>query len=285
MNTLGSVGRRQHPLHAFEAREIAIEAEDRRAVLDSQRCKMRVRRQIAGGTGGLEQSPEDLGVPLAGVHHLRPRMPEPVLDDAQGIFHRERLRKDAAPGGEAQKSQKRRPCKSDAARIVETPPQGSQRRRMLIARAVDGIEKRIDVRQDHRLRRYRSMSSSSSSSAASEAALVRSRRGLPMSKVRGSKALSRCFTLRSPARIALFSTCLKGSPRRRTSLRNSDSTSGSSVTVVRIVHQDASFAAVMMPPRAELVNAHRNRTSILRMAAYAFGEPAPASLSRLARMP
>jgi hypothetical protein len=40
--------------------------------------------------------------------------------------------------------------------------------------------------------------------------------------------------LRSPVRIALFSTCLKGSPLRHTSLRNEDSTSGSNVTVVRM---------------------------------------------------
>jgi hypothetical protein len=53
---------------------------------------------------------------------------------------------------------------------------------MLIAGAIDGKAKRDDVREDHRLRRYRLMRSSSSSSAANEAALVRSRRGLPMSK-------------------------------------------------------------------------------------------------------
>ena len=36
-------------MHAFEAREVAIEAEDRRSVLDRQRGKMRIRHQIAGG--------------------------------------------------------------------------------------------------------------------------------------------------------------------------------------------------------------------------------------------
>jgi hypothetical protein len=45
-----------------------------------------------------------------------------VLDDAERIFHRERLRKDAAAGGKAQESQERRPRKSDAAWVVETPP-------------------------------------------------------------------------------------------------------------------------------------------------------------------
>jgi hypothetical protein len=70
-STVGSIRRRQDPLYAFETREIAIEAEDCRAVLDSQRGKVRVRRQIATGARGLEQSPEYL------------RMPQPVRGDAR----------------------------------------------------------------------------------------------------------------------------------------------------------------------------------------------------------
>src|SRR5579884_4249339 len=199
---LVSVSRRQRPSYALETREVAIEAEDSRTVLDSQRGKMRICRQIAGGAGGFEQSPEYLGVPLAGMHDLRPGMPEPMRDDMQGIFHRQRPGKNAAARAQAQESQQRHPCEGNAARIVEALPQGSQCRRMLIAVAVDCVEERVDVQENQRLRRYRPMSSSSSSSAASEAALVRSTRGLPMSKVRGSKASSRRFMLRRPARVA-----------------------------------------------------------------------------------
>jgi len=86
---VGSLSRRQLPLYAFEAREIAIEAEDSRPVLDSQRCKMCIRCQIAGGAGGLEQAPEDLGVPLAGMRDLRLRVLKPALDDAGGTVYRE----------------------------------------------------------------------------------------------------------------------------------------------------------------------------------------------------
>ena len=64
------------------------------AVFDRERRKMRVRRQISGGAGGLEQSAEDFSVPLARVCHLRSGMPEPALDDAQRIFDRQWPRKD-----------------------------------------------------------------------------------------------------------------------------------------------------------------------------------------------
>ena len=77
-------------------------------------------------------------------------------------------------------------------------------------------------------------STSRAVSPSSAAALVRSTRGSPMAKVKGSKASSRRRMSRSPARIALFNTCLKGSPLRRTSPRSMASTSGSSVTVVRM---------------------------------------------------
>jgi hypothetical protein len=87
---------------------------------------------------------------------------EPVLNDTDGIFHRQRPGKDAAARTQAQESEQRRPRKSDAAWIIETAPQCSQCRYMLIAGAIDGVEKRVDVREDHRLRRYRSMSWSSS---------------------------------------------------------------------------------------------------------------------------
>src|SRR5262245_28784894 len=140
MSTPRSVGRRQCPLHALETREITIEAEDSCPVFDSQRGKMRVRRQIAGGARGFEQSPEYLGVPLAGMRHLRLRMPEPVLDDAQRIFHRQRPRKDAAACGEAQESEQRRPREGDAARLVKALPQSARCCPMLIAGAVDGVE-------------------------------------------------------------------------------------------------------------------------------------------------
>jgi hypothetical protein len=70
-----SVSCRQHPLHTFEPCEVAIEADYRRSVFDGKRGKMRIRRQIAGGTGGFEQTPEYSGVLLAGMNHLCPRMP------------------------------------------------------------------------------------------------------------------------------------------------------------------------------------------------------------------
>jgi hypothetical protein len=107
-------------LYAFETREIAIEAEDCRPVLNSQRSKVRVGRQIAAGARGLEQSPEYLSVPLAGMRDLRPGMPEPTLDGMQGVFHRQRPRKNAAAGAQAQESEPRRPRKCDAAWIIET---------------------------------------------------------------------------------------------------------------------------------------------------------------------
>ena len=105
MNMPRSISRRQCPLHALETREIAIEAKDSRAVFDRQRGKMRVRRQIAGGAGGLEQSAEDRSMPLAGMRHLRLGMPEPALDDPERIFHRERPGKDAATRAQAQERQ------------------------------------------------------------------------------------------------------------------------------------------------------------------------------------
>jgi hypothetical protein len=75
---------------------------------------------------------------------------------------------------------------------------------------------------------------------------VRSARGRPMSEVIGSEALSCRFMARSPARNALFITFLNGSPRRFTSSRKLDSTSGSSVIVVRMLHRDAVTHAVVM---------------------------------------
>lgn len=58
---------------------------------------------------------------------------EPVTDGTQRVLHRQGLPKDAAARAQAQESQRRRPGKSDATWIIETLPQGFQRRRMLIA--------------------------------------------------------------------------------------------------------------------------------------------------------
>jgi hypothetical protein len=55
-----------------------------------------------------------------------------------------------------------------------------------------------------------------------------------MLKVSGSKASLRRLMLRSPVRIALLNTCLKGSPRQRTLGPQHGFESGSSVTVVRM---------------------------------------------------
>jgi hypothetical protein len=74
--------RRQRPTQALETREIAIEGDDSGAVLDRERRKMRIRRQISGSAGRLEQSPEDLSMPLAWVHDLRLAVFEPTIEDA-----------------------------------------------------------------------------------------------------------------------------------------------------------------------------------------------------------
>jgi hypothetical protein len=114
------VGFRQRPLQALETSEIAIKAEDSRPVLNGQRSKMRIRCEITGRTDGSQQTTEHLRMPLAGLRHLSSGMFKPPLDDAQGVVYRERSGKDAAAGAQAQKSQKHRPRKRHAARIVET---------------------------------------------------------------------------------------------------------------------------------------------------------------------
>jgi hypothetical protein len=96
-----SVSQRQRPLYTFETCEIAIEAEDSSPMFDRQRGKMRVRRQIAGGADRPEQSPEYLCVPLAGVHHLRLRMLDPLFDHTERIFDRQRLGKNTAARAQA----------------------------------------------------------------------------------------------------------------------------------------------------------------------------------------
>src|SRR5262245_4480468 len=104
MNLQTSISCRHRPLHSFETSEVAIEAQDRCTLLDRQRGEMRVGRQVAGGTCGLEQSPKDFSMPLARMDHLRPGMVEPMLDDAEGVFYRERHWEDAAARAETQES-------------------------------------------------------------------------------------------------------------------------------------------------------------------------------------
>jgi hypothetical protein len=58
-------------LYAVETGEVAVEAENGGAVFDGERGKVRIARQVAGGAGRPEQSPQDLGVPLGGIDDLR----------------------------------------------------------------------------------------------------------------------------------------------------------------------------------------------------------------------
>src|SRR5215510_9282092 len=116
---------------------------------------MRVGCQVAGGSCRPEQPPEEEQMALAWLDHLRLGMPEPAFDHLQCVIDREGPGKDAATCAQAQEAQQGGPRESNAASLVETLAQSPQGRRMLIAGAVDSVEKQIGVLKHHRLRRYR----------------------------------------------------------------------------------------------------------------------------------